>query len=597
MLRKLILLLLLSPLSIGIAQKVELNIKHPSEVTVGQQFTISVNIESKSSLNNANLSDFKPMSTDGFKLLQNPYQQQGYSSVNGDATHYIKVDYHLQATKTGNFDLGKASVKAGDKTIFSKNINIAVAKQSVNIKSSDDKDIFIRVIPNRKSCYMGEPISASIKIYTSPKVDITGYEAPTLPAFDGFWREDIEMETNHSTQFIDGKRYQVITVAKYVLVPQKYGNLDLGNFSIPLNIRKQTGSKRVRSFFGIEEIPTYENMSMDVKSPAVRINVKALPAGAPADFKGIVGKYKLDVSLTKNEVKADEAITLQMKVSGSGNLKLMPNPNLSMPSDFENYDPEVKNSFKVSTSGISGSKKISYLMIPRYEGNYTIPAVSFSYFDPSQKKYKTLSKGPFEINVLAGDGSSAPALIDRPTVNQRDVKVLGKDIRYIKTDVPEPTKESVTWFGSISFYSSYIGSLSIAALLFFFLNKRKNDQENVVEYKAKNAGKQVQKRLKTAKTFLDQNNSTSFYKELLLVTEGYLEDKLKIGKSSITQESIKEILTQQKVSAETIEKLLALRGHCEMAQYAPVGGESAMQKQYDTAVEVMMALQTSLKKS
>ena len=268
-----------------------------------------------------------------------------------------------------------------------------------------------------------------------------------------------------------------------------------------------------------------------------------------------------------------------------------------MPSDFENYDPEVKNSFKASTSGISGSKKISYLMIPRYEGNYTIPAVSFSYFDPSQKKYKTLSKGPFEINVLAGDGSSSPAHIDRPTVNQRDVKILGKDIRYIKTDVPEPTKESVTWFGSISFYSSYIGSLSIAALLFFFLNKRKNDQENVVEYKAKNAGKQVQKRLKTAKTFLDQNNSTSFYKELLLVTEGYLEDKLKIGKSSITQESIKEILTQQKVSAETIEKLLALRGHCEMAQYAPVGGESAMQKQYDTAVEVMMALQTSLKKS
>ena len=597
MLRKLILLLLLSPLSIAIAQKVQLNIKHPSEVTVGQQFTISVNIESKNSLNNVNLSDYKPMSIEGFKLLQNPYQQQGYNSINGDATHYIKIDYHLQATKTGRFELGNATVKASGKVISSKQVNIVVAKQSVNIKSNDDKDIFIRVIPNRKSCYMGEPISASIKIYTSPKVDITGNDSPSLPAFDGFWREDIDMDLQQSTQFIDGKKYKVLTVAKYVLVPQKYGNLDLGNFSIPLNIRKQTGSKRVRTFFGIEEVPTYENLSINVKSPAVRINVKALPAGAPADFNGAVGKYKLDVSLTKNKVKADEAITLQMKVSGSGNLKLMPNPNLSMPSDFENYDPEVKNSFKVSTSGISGSKKISYLMIPRYEGNYTIPAVSFSYFDPSQKKYKTLSKGPFEINVLAGDGSSSPALIDRPTVNQRDVKILGKDIRYIKTDVPEPTKESVTWFGSISFYSSYIGSLSIAALLFFFLNKRKNDQENVVEYKAKNAGKQVQKRLKTAKTFLDQNNSTSFYKELLLVTEGYLEDKLKIGKSSITQESIKEILTQQKVSAETIEKLLALRGHCEMAQYAPVGGESAMQKQYDTAVEVMMALQTSLKKN
>lgn len=589
------------------SQEVTFKASAPSVVQVGQRFNFTY------TLKNAQGEELLPGNFSDFDVLGGPNQgsSSNVSIVNGrvQQSRTFTYSYVLQAKKEGKFTIDAAKMKAGGKSYTCNAVTIEVVKGNPSKQQSNSNsgtanisrdDLFLKVLVNKSSVYQGEAITATVKIFTT--VDIIGFDGFEQSEFNNFWKEDIETNNQISLkrENINGKVYGTAILKKFVLIPQKSGNLTLDPVELGCVIRQRVKSQRrgrdpFDSFFDDIFDRGYQKVKKNIKSKPIKIKVKALPVGASASFNGAVGNYSLKASLTKSEVKANESITLKTKISGTGNLKLVDVPTLELPADFENYDPEVSNNFKVNGSNLSGSKSVEYLMIPRFEGTYTIPAVEFTYFDPSARKYKTLSDGPFEINVLPGEGGEGVHMVDRPSVGKQDLKILGNDIRYIKTGDLNLEKSTSSWFGTASYYATYVGSLGLAAFFFVFLSKRRKDQANQVEYKSKNAGKFIQKSLKEAKLQLDQKDASAFYKSMLQGIWGYLGDKLKMEKSTLNKDSMQEALTQRNVSETTISELTALVNQCQMAQYAPVGGEAEMQSNYDKAVAVMTQLQNELK--
>ena len=328
------------------------------------------------------------------------------------------------------------------------------------------------------------------------------------------------------------------------------------------------------------------------------MKVKRLPGSAPESFSGAVGSMKMAATIDKNQVKANEALTLKVKISGSGNLKFTDQLNFNFPTDFEIYDPKISNNLKTTTAGVSGSKTFEYLLIPRHAGTYEIPPVEFSYFNPKSKKYEKIASQPFALNVERGDGDSDPTMVTAPTNSKEVVKMIGKDIRYIKTSGFNLQKEkNSAFFGSTPFYLSYFGSSMLFLGFVFYMRQKRKANENVSLIKHKKAGKVAQKQLKKAEAHLQAKDKDAFYKEVLDALLGYLSDKLGVGTSELNKENIQELLSKKGVEETAVSDLLDVWNECEFAQFAPVGGDDAMDKSFQKATDVINKIESSLRKS
>ena len=391
-----------------------------------------------------------------------------------------------------------------------------------------------------------------------------------IPEFTGFLKQDLEQgEIQTELEHYNGRNYQTATLYRTLLYPQHSGDIKIDPASFEAVLRVQTRAQ-VRSIFD-DFFGTYTNVTRAVSAPGVTIHVDALPSGKPAGFSGGVGHFSLTPSISQTELQTNDAVTIRLDITGTGNMKLLKTPAIDWPEGFEPYDPKVTNNFKTTTAGVSGTKSIEYLAIPRASGDYTIPAVTFSYFDTNDDSYKTLTTPEYTIHVKKGANEQAGNAVVNNYVNKEDIKQLGSDIRYINTTLPTLRTKSASpvQYGSMAFCMLYFVPLCVALLLFIIFRKQIKENADITRVRYKHANKVAQKRLKKAGKLLKDNQKEAFYEEIERAAWTYLSDRLSIPTADLNKDNIASILHGKGVSDELIKEVNNVLSTAEFARYAP----------------------------
>lgn len=564
-------------------------------------------------------SDFEWSAGDDFSIVWGP--QKGSSTsiqiVNGKTTRNSQTSYTyiLQAKKTGTFTLPPASAKVRGNAIQSKAVSIQVVDNgssrpfqgasaddtqqegaaNARQQRSEEPDIFMRLSLSRSSVVVGEPVTATLKIYH--RTNLVGFENAKFPSFNGFWSQEVESPSNIEFQReqVDGKMYNAAVLRRWVIIPQKAGDQTLDPAEIVCLVntqrRRSTGSI-FDDFFENDYVTTRQR----VYTGAPTLHVSALPAGAPASFGGGVGNFTVQARLSKDSLKTHDAASLLVTISGKGNIALLEAPKLNFPPDFEVYD--VRTTVNTDKSGTSGSKTFEYPFIPRSPGDFTIAPVKYGFYDVSARRYQTASTDSLHLSVArgAGSASSVPDSGSSLVVDRKGVKNLGDDIRFIRsrTDLGEGRDflvYSPAWWGCIV--------LLLLLGLGFYLGFRKvaARRADVAGTRNRKATRMAMKRLSQAHDFLQKNLYTAFYEELHRSLLGFVGDKLSMDMAEQNKENIGEALREGGVSAETADGFTALLDACEFARYSPDAGHEAMAAHYDQAVALITTIDSSMKKT
>ena len=614
--RKLILLLAVFCLGIGRISAQEVTFRASSErtVVVNQQFRIAYTLSTsgQEKAKNLQLGDIK-----NFEILYEPVlSQQGSSTsiINGKMTSSFTAVYTcvVMAKTEGTFTIPPATITVGNSTYKSNELTVTVlpAEQATNAaatnhnasqagqqqaaSASSNKDVFVVMHVSKNSVYENEGFLVTFKLYSL--VDISGFEGAKFPEFEGFISQEIDLGSNTqmNLEAYNGRNYRTAIIKQTVLYPQRSGKITIGagKFDVVARIRSQ---QRVRSFFD-DFFDTYSDVKKSLTSAPVTINVKPLPAGKPASFSGAVGEYSLTSSISSNEVKSDDAVTVKVNISGNGNIKLLKNPEVVFPNDFEVFDPVVDMKTNVTQSGVRGTKSIEYNAIPRYAGDFTIPKAEFSYFDLKSQTYKTLSTPEYKLHVKQGEAGSGS--VTAPVLNATDkesIRFLGKDIRYIKTENYKFHKGSF-FFGTFNYYLFYIIPALLFIILFIIYRKQAAENANIALVRTKKASKVASKRLKTAAKYLNENKQEAFYDETLKAVWGYLSDKLNIPVSALTKDNVEANLTQYGVDENLIRDFRNILDTAEFARFAPAQGSGTMDELYRSTVKAIDKMESIIKK-
>jgi len=495
-------------------------------------------------------------------------------------TSYTYV-YYLQAVKEGKFVISPAVFTLKNKTYSSDSIHIEVAgstPQKQNVASgnnnstnnaeieSSGKDLFINLSVNRKEIYLGEPVVATVKIYS--RLNIAGINEIKYPSFNSFLRSDIETPplTSLRQENVNGTIYGSGVIQQFLLYPQVTGEINIDPVQISVLVQQKTRGES-DPFFG-DFFSSYQTVPKAAASQAVRIKVKPLPGVQPADFSGVVGKLDLKATLNKESVNVNDAVNLKIVISGNGNLRIASAPALKFSPDIEVYDPKVSDDLKNGPNGTTGQKSFEYLMIPRHYGDFTIPPITYSYFNIASGRYEKLTTQEFHFNARKVNDQNAGATV-YGGVSKEDVKYLGKDIRFIKSDPGNLKKSGNILLSKRSFYSAYAFSF-LAFLLILFLRRehiRRNSDLSLV--RNRKAGKVAIKRLHRASVCLKNEEIDQFYDEILKAIWGYLSDKLNIPVSDLTRNNAIASLKEQGIEEEKINNLSEILDACEFARFAP----------------------------
>jgi hypothetical protein len=393
---------------------------------------------------------------------------------------------------------------------------------------------------------------------------------------------------------VNGKIFKTALLKKIVLFPQKSGECIIDPYTIEcvIGIPVRTRPQSIfDEFFGGGQ--SVKQILKKVKSTPVKIYVKPLPANKPASFQGAVGNFTFRTYIDKKVVKTNDAINLKFAVSGNGNLKVIEAPEIDFPSDFETYDPKTSVNSNVTVAGVTGNKTFEYLIIPRHSGDFKIHAVEFTYFDTEEKQYKTLSSGEIEIKVEKGANENTTTIVSG--VSKEDVKFLGKDIQFIKVNVPDFSKTDDYFFGSLKFFLLYFTSLLLFVILVLFWRKQIRENANIAKVRNKKANKVAHKRLKDAHLYMKDNKNEEFHEYILKALWGYMSDKLAIPAAELSREKVQEESTLLNIDQEYIQKFLEILDTCEFARYAPVESVSQMDNVYNDAISVISKIEQSIK--
>ena len=590
------------------ADKVSFVASAPDVVVVGDQFRLSYTVTTQK------VKDFRAPSIKGFDVLMGPSRSEQSSTqiVNGSvsSTSSITFTYILMANTAGEFTVPGASIVADGNQMISNSVKIKVLPQDQNHNSSrrnndnsssiqpssnasvSNQDLFITATASKTNVYEQEAFVLTYKIYT--RESNLQLNNAKLPDFKGFHSQEIEMTTNArwTPEHYKGRNYYTTVYRQFVLFPQQSGKL----FIEPAQVQ-MTVNKPVQSADPFDAFFNGGNNVIEIKkpitTPKIAINVNPLPAGKPTNFLGGVGEFNISSSINSKELKTNDAITIKLVISGTGNLKLISNPEIKFPDDFEVYDPKVDNQVRLTKEGLTGNKVIEYLAIPRHAGTYKIPGVSFSYFDIRSKSYKTLNTEDYVINVEKGAGNADQVIAN--FTNKEDLKVLGEDIRYIKQNEVTFQPKGSFFYGSMSYWLFYIIPALAFILFFIIYRKQAAENANVAKMRTKKANKVAIKRMKLAGKLLSENKKDAFYDEVLKALWGYISDKLNIPVSRLSKDNIEEKLRNHGVSEELIKEFLNALNDCEFARFAPGDENQAMDKVYSSSIEVISKMENSIK--
>lgn len=594
-----------------------IRVEAPDVVAVNEQFNVTFIIEGEKSP-----SDFQWSSGDDFQLVWGP--QKGSSSsfqiINGkrSSSHQTTFTYILIPKATGTFQLPAATALLSGDRISSTQASIQVVSDGASSSRSSGQnggkssgggqtsstgsgeissnDLFMRLSLSRTEVVIGEPITATLKIYQ--RANVVGFENAKFPTFNGFWSQETYVPNNieFKRESLDDKIYNTAVLRTYVLIPQQSGaiTIDPAELVCLVNIRTapSTSNSLFDSFFQDE----YRTIRKRVTTPAVKVKVNPLPAGQPASFGGGVGNFGISARLTTDNLKTHDAASLIITVSGRGNVALLEEPKVNFPPDFEVYDTKTTENTDKSNGGTSGSKSFEYPFIPRSHGDFTIDPVEYSYYDVNAGKYVTLRTEPLHVKVAKGKGGdSTPVTTVNSGVERKDVKSLADDIRFIFTGKPGLSGSGSFFVGSVFFWILLALMILGATSVYLAFRKVAAMRADVAGTKNRRATKMAQKRLKLAGEYLDKNLYTAFYEELHKALIGFVSDKLNMDMSEISKDNIASALTDGGVSEEQTKAFTDLLDACEFARYSPDGGNEAMRSHYDAALKVISSIDSGLK--
>ena len=586
----------------------------PPQVAVGQNFTFTFALSQRAQ-------QIASLQFPGFDVLSGPNQSSSsYTSmINGQTTqsNTYSYSYTLRAQKEGSFTVPVATFVVDGNHVKSNSVQINVvasqqagtpqAQQQTGSRNQqsqqqavfDKNDVFVRASASKTNPYQGEQVIITHKLYVGQSVN-GGYRvnSATMPTQNGLWSYtlgDPKDENAAKQEVLNGKKYAVHEIKKTAVFPQRTGEItvtpmELG-FTAGVIVQQSSGDPFFDRFFGGRQ--NAQSFDLDVKSNAIQLNVKSLPQNnKPDNFSGLVGHFTLSSSLSRAQLKANDATNLTITISGTGNLQHIDPLDIEFPADFDVTEPRVADNINTKGNSVTGSRTFEYVIIPRNEGNFTIPKAAFSFFDPQSNSYKTFITQEFTLQIEKGSGQVAVST----TSFQKDIKVLGNDIRFIKTSNFNLKPVGAAFFGSSRYFAALL--LPVLLLLFFIIIWRKQIElrSNVALMRHKKANKVARKTLKAAKKLLEEKNKTQFYLEISRALWGFLSDKYHIPISQLSVENVTAKLMQVGVFEQTIQNFVETLQQCEFARFAPGDTSEIMQEMYQRATAFILQNESQGKK-
>lgn len=566
-------------------------------VAVGEQFKLSFKLDAKGD-------NFRPPNLQQFRVYSGPNQSSSMKWVNGVVSNATTYSYVLSPKTTGELSIGSASISFDGNSYSSQPIKIKAVKakqQAQQAKSQQpgtksqssqntnqiEQNVFLRAQVSNASPYEGEQVVVTYKLYY--RIDVINIEAEKLPAFSGFSSYDVELKNNNLPQeVVNGIRYNVAAIQQKVLFPQRAGELIIDPLKLNTVVRIQS-QRRSRSIFD-QFFGSYQDVRYSCKSQALKLKVKALPkSGRPDDFSGAVGSYKFSAEIDRDSLGANDALNLTTKIAGRGDIQLLPEPKFEFPPDFEVYDPKTNTNSNVSSGGIRGNKAFEYLVIPRHSGIYEIESKGFNYFDPVKAKYVVVEPKVWQIKVGEVDEDDISTF---RASKKEDIKFVGKDIRYIKTDEAELSEKGDRFFRSSNFWLMLLASPILMSISLFIMKRLNKTRSDIGLMKKRRAGSVANKHLKEAQKALNLN-SDKVYEEISVALNGYLSNKLGIQTSELSRDHIREVLSDRKMSQDLIAELAEVLDRCDMARFAP-GGETDKKELFERSKALIHKLEEQI---
>lgn len=579
-----------------------ISVSAPSHVAAGENFRVAYTI------NTSDVEEFRMGGVqDGLEVIAGPYtsSQSSYQMINGhtSSSSSVTITYTLYAAKNGSFTIGASHAVVGGKRLSSRPVKIQVSGHAQrtngapNMHGQDSydqphmrsagsaisgSDLFIKVSASKKRVHEQEPILLTYKVYT--QVELTQLEGK-MPDLKGFHTQEVplpQQKTFH-TEMVNGRPYKCVTWSQYVMYPQMTGSLQIPSITFKgIVVQQNRNVDPMEAFFNGGS--GYVEVKKDIKAPGITLQVDPLPQ-RPANFSGGVGKFNISASLDKKEVKAGEPITLRVVVGGIGNLKLLKQPVVNFPKDFDKYDAKVTDKTRLTANGVEGNMVYDFLAVPRNQGSYTIPSVELTYYDTGKNAYKTIKTQPFKVEVEKGDGTSGES---------EDFASQDKDIHTIKLGKAEQHKANEMFFGSFGYWISLLMPLIAFVVLLIVFRRRAIENADIVKKRSNRAGKIATKRLRLANKLMLQGKQGEFYDEVMRALWGYMSYKLNMPAEKLNRDNIRETLGRHFVDDATIEKFTTALDECEFERYAPGDAAGNMNRTFESAMTAIMDIENAI---
>ena len=573
----------------GFSQELKLSVsKNP--VAVGEEFRIEFSIDGAAS-------EFKGPNLNGLRKLSGPNQSSSSSMqiINGkvSSSKTTSFTYYVTALNEGTLTIGEASVKSDGKTVRSQPGQMQITKANPKNKQASTyniaENVYVKASTNKTKIYQGEQIVVSYKLYS--KINLADINLTIVPELNDFWKEAIETSSNAKLEVIDGVKHNVWEMSRFILTPQKSGVLSIDPMSV--NITVQIKNNRRRDPFGdpFGFFGSYQNIEEEISSKNINITVKDLPEGAPDNFNGAVGQFKLQSSVDKSSIEANQALNYKLTLSGNGNIHLIDGIEVEFPSNFETFDPQKNDKTFSTKNGIAGKIEFEHLLIPRYKGEYEIKGVDFSYFDPKTKTYNSITTKPITINVLKGTGDDNSYISSEELKNTSSNQL--SDI-IVSSELKQNKEVSFNkWLFIVLIAFPILGLLGFLIMLFV---EAKNDANPILS-KYRKSLKIAQKRLKNAQKHLENNKKEPFFEEIEKSLWSYFSNKFNVSSADLSKETINDFFAKKSISEDVSKNFTSIIEKCEFCRFAPSSLEAEdMNNVFELATKVIVEVEQDLKK-
>lgn len=597
----------------AVAQDVSFTAQAPKAVVMGERFRITYKV------NTRDAKEFRAPDMKSIQILTGPATSTSSSTtiINGKVESSTTITYTFTAvaTEEGEIELDGATIKANGKQITSNKLNIKAlppdqASQSQNGQGQGSQaanqpstgqassnvgadDLFMLATVDKTTVYEQEAILLTFKIYKLPSVDLQSIRN-SMPDLKNCHVQEVDLPQNKefNLEHYNGRNYQTMIWSQYVLFPQHSGELEIPATPFEGTIAQRVENNSGDIFDMFFNSSRYVEVKKDISSRPIKINVKPLPQGKTSAFYGGVGDFNISSTISATDVTANDAVTVRVILSGTGNMKLVKTPELKFPQDFDVYDPKVENKYTIKGGRQTGNKVYEYLVIPRHAGQFTIPALEFQYFDPKNGAYKTIKTDEYTLNVARGQGGESQTSV--AYVNKEDLKFVGQDVRFHSTPLKLKSDSSL-FFGSFLFWLSMALPLVILIIVVAISRKRIADNANVAKVRVKKASSVATKRLKVARKMMKEGRKNEFYDEMMRALLGYFGDKLSIPVADLSKDNIETELKHRNVPDEPVKQVIGLLDDCEFARYAPGDDTGRMDRLYEQAAAVISQIENSIK--